>query len=142
MFKKEITYKDFNGDTRTEDFYFNFTPAELIEKEWGTSGGFSEWINRIVKTQDVPKLIAIFKDIILSAYGEKSPDGRRFMKSPEISKAFSETNAYSVLFTELVSNTEAAVQFMNALAPSEDDIPDNVRKEMQKTSIAAVPENK
>ena len=140
MFTKEITYTDFNGEKRTENFYFNFTNAELIEKEWGTSGGFSEWIKRIINTKDVPSLIAIFKDIILSAYGEKSLDGRRFVKSPEISKAFSETNAYSVLFVELVSDTDAAVKFMNALAPSADDIPDNI-KNKQQSSIAEVPKS-
>ena len=117
MLKKTITYTDYNGVDRTEDFYFNLTEAEIMEMEMSTIGGLSEMIDRIFSAQDLPSLIKIFKELILKAYGEKSPDGKRFIKSDEISTAFSQTEAYSQLFTELATNTDAASAFTNGIVP-------------------------
>ena len=119
MLKKTITYTDYNGTERTEDFYFNLSKAEAMELEMGTTGGLTETINRIVAAQDSPSIIKIFKDFILRAYGEKSLDGKRFIKSPEISEAFSQTEAYSQLFMELATNAEAAAEFVNGIVPQE-----------------------
>lgn len=88
MLKKTITYNDYNGNERTEDLYFNLSQAEVMEMEMSTTGGLAEMIQKIVAAQDAPAIIKIFKEIILKAYGEKSPDGKRFIKSDEISKAF------------------------------------------------------
>ena len=117
MLKKTITYVDYNGNQRTEDFYFNLSKAEIMEMELGTTGGFVEMINRIVEAQDAPSLIKIFKDLILKAYGEKSLDGKRFVKSEEIREAFSQTEAYSNLFTELATDATAAADFVNGIIP-------------------------
>lgn len=122
MLKKTITYIDYNGVERTEDFYFNLSKAEVLELEMGTTGGLTEMINKIVAAQDTPTLIKIFKDLVLRAYGEKSPDGKRFIKSDEIRDAFSQTEAYSNLFMELAIDAEAASKFFNEI------IPDNVDK--------------
>ena len=122
MLKKTITYIDYNGVERTEDFYFNLSKAEVLELEMGTTGGLTEMINKIVAAQDTPTLIKIFKDLVLKAYGEKSPDGKRFIKSDEIRDAFSQTEAYSNLFMELATDAEAASKFFNGI------IPDNVDK--------------
>ena len=103
MIKKTITYKDFNDNERTEDFYFHLMESEILEMEMGVKGGLTEMINKIVATQDAPKLIELFKDLVFKAYGEKSADGRQFMKSKELSKAFSETPAYSIIFMELAT---------------------------------------
>ena len=81
MLKKTITYTDYNDNERTEDFYFNLSKAEVTEMELSTTGGLAEMIQKIVTTQDGPKLVKIFKDLVLAAYGEKSPDGRRFIKT-------------------------------------------------------------
>ena len=81
MLKKTIEYTDFNGEERKEDFYFNLTTAEIMEMEMGVAGGFSEMIQRIVDAKDTPSIIKIFKELILKAYGEKSPDEKRFIKS-------------------------------------------------------------
>ena len=81
MLKKAITYKDYNGNERSEDFYFNLSEAEVMEMEMSTAGGLAEMIRGIVAAQDAPAIIKIFKDLILKAYGEKSPDGKRFIKS-------------------------------------------------------------
>ena len=104
MLKKTITYTDYNGTTRKEDFYFNLTQAEVTELEVSVEGGLVEMINRIVAAQNGKVIIETFKDIILRAYGEKSPDGRRFIKNQEVRDAFAQTEAYSKLFMELATD--------------------------------------
>ena len=119
MLKKTITYPDYNGGSRTEDFYFNLTQAEVTDMELSVDGGLVEMINRIVAAQDGKQIIATFKDIILRAYGEKSPDGKRFVKSQELRDAFSQTEAYSILFMELATNADAAAAFINGIVPAQ-----------------------
>lgn len=123
MLKKTIKYEDFNGTKREEDFYFNLTTAELMEMEMSTTGGLAEMIENIVKLQDAPAIIKIFKDLILKAYGEKSADGKRFMKVNDagipLYIAFSQTEAYSQLFMELATDAEKASEFINAIVPKE-----------------------
>lgn len=118
MLKKTITYTDYNGVERTEDFYFNFSKAEIAELEMSTTGGLTKTIERVVAAQDTAALIKIFKDLVLQAYGEKSADGRRFIKSKELSEGFSQTEAYSILFMELATNAESAAEFMNGIVPA------------------------
>ena len=117
MIKKTITYEDYNGVERTEDFYFNLTKAEVMEMEMSTKGGLAEMIDRIVKAKDEPAIIQIFKDLILKAYGVKSLDGRRFEKSDEIRTDFAQTEAYSILFMELATDADAAAKFVNGIVP-------------------------
>ena len=119
MLKKTIKYKDFNGNEREEDFYFNLMQSEIAELELRTVGGFTESIQKIIQTQDGPEIIKQFKKIILKSYGEKSADGKRFIKSDELSEAFSQTNAYSELFMELATDDEAASAFINGIVPDE-----------------------
>lgn len=119
MLKKTITYTDYNDVERTEDFYFNLTKAEVMEMEMSTSGGMAEMIQRIIAAQDSPAIIKIFKDLVLKAYGEKSPDGKRFIKSDEISTAFAQTEAYSNLFMELATDADAAAKFVNGIIPAD-----------------------
>ena len=124
MLKKTITYNDYNGNERTEDIYFNLTKAEIMEMELGTTGGLAEMLTRIVAAQDAPAIIKVFKDLVLKAYGEKSPDGKRFIKSEELSTAFSQTEAYSQLFMELATDADEAAKFVNGIvpaAPKDDD---------------------
>ena len=123
MLKKTITYTDYNGAERKEDFYFNLSKAEVMEMELSTTGGLAEMIKRIVAAQDQPAIIKVFKDLILKAYGEKSPDGKRFMKVDDNGKplyiAFAQTEAYSILFMELATNDEAAAKFINGIVPAD-----------------------
>ena len=119
MLKKTITYTDYNGNERTEDFYFNLTKAEIMEMEMSTTGGFAEMISKVVAAQDAPAIIAIFKKMVLKAYGEKSPDGKRFIKSDELREAFEQTEAYSQLFMELATDADAASKFVNGIVPAD-----------------------
>ena len=125
MLKKTITYTDFNGVERTEDFYFNLTKAEIAEMELEVPGGMTTMIERITKTQDTPSLIKVFKELILRSYGKKSDDGRRFIKNKELVEEFKDSEAYSELFMELATNTEAASAFVNGITPK---IPEAAKK--------------
>lgn len=128
MLKKTITYTDYNGVERTEDKYFNLSKTEIMEMEMSTAGGFAEMVQGIVKAQDGPAIMKIFKDIILKSYGEKSPDGKRFIKSKELSDEFSQTEAYSDLFMELCTDAEAAAAFINGIIPA--DVAEKAAAEM------------
>lgn len=121
MLKKTITYTDYNDNERTEDFYFNLTKAELTEMELSTTGGLAEMIQKIINTQDTPKIVKVFKDLVLAAYGEKSADGKRFAKTEELRESFAQTEAYSELFMELATDAEAAAAFVNGIVPKDLD---------------------
>lgn len=118
MLKKTITYTDYEGTERTEDFYFNLTKAEVAEMELEQTGGLVKLIEKIVAEQDATKIVAIFKDLILRSYGEKSADGRRFIKNDEVREDFAQTEAYSELFMELATDANAAVGFVDGIVPN------------------------
>lgn len=118
MLKKTMTYIDYDGNERTEDFYFHLSKAELMEMEVGTAGGLTKMLTKIVAEKDNKLIIEHFKNLVLKSYGEKSPDGRRFIKSAELSDAFSQTEAYSEIFMELATNAEAAAKFVNGIVPN------------------------
>lgn len=117
MLKKYITYTDFNGVERKELFYFHLSEAELSEMELTTPGGMTEMLGRIVNAREDTEIVKIFKDLILKSYGEKSPDGKYFNKSEEISRRFACTEAYNKLFMELATNSEAAADFVKGIIP-------------------------
>jgi hypothetical protein len=118
MLKKTITYTDFNGVPQVEDFYFNLNEAELAEKNLSTKGGLVKHLQEIAASEDGATIVNKFKEIILWSYGIKSDDGKRFIKNDEVREAFTQTNAYSVLFMELATNTDKASEFINGLVPS------------------------
>ncbi len=136
MLKKKIKYTDYNGNEREEEFLFNLTKAELMEMEMGTAGGLAEMIKKMVETQNVPEIIKMFKEIINKSYGEKSEDGKRFMKTDEKGNplyiGFTQTEAYSNLFTELATDSKAAADFMNGIVPKDLEVTDDQRKEIEK----------
>lgn len=119
MIKKTIKYIDWNGVEREEDFYFNLTKTELARMQFEEDGDYSTRVRNIIRAKDTSAIMKIFESIVLSAYGEKSEDGRRFIKSPEISKAFTETSAYDQLYFDLLSNPDEFSDFVNKLIPSD-----------------------
>lgn len=118
MIKKTIKYTDYNGVERVEDFYFNLSKAEITEMELSVEGGMSKMLEDIVKSNDNKEIIGIFKELILKAYGEKSEDGKRFIKSKELTEGFAQTEAFSELFVELALNENKAAEFVNGIVPS------------------------
>lgn len=137
MLKKTIAYTDYNGVERKEDFYFNLSKAEIMEMEMSTSGGLTEMIKKIVEAQDTPAIIKLFKDLVLKAYGEKTLDGKRFVKIDEngipLARAFSQTEAYSVLFMELATDAEKASEFVNGIVPA--DVGKAVKEEAKNQNL-------
>lgn len=119
MLKKTISYEDYNGVERTEDFYFNLTKSEIMKLEMGTEGGYAEMLQRISNAKDAPEIMNQFERLLKLAYGERSDDGRRFVKSEAISEAFLQTPAYDAIFMELCTDAEKAAKFINAIVPKD-----------------------
>jgi len=124
MYIKTIEYKDYSGNMRKEDFFFNLSKAEIMEMELSKDGGFDQWITRIANAQNTPELIKLFKELILMSYGERSLDGKSFIKKDPVTgkllrDEFEQTAAYPVLFMELATNTEAATEFINKVIPED-----------------------
>lgn len=139
MFKNTITYKDYNDVERTEDFYFNLTEAELMEMEMGTTGGYAESVKKIIAAKDVPTIMKIFKELLLKAYGEKSADGKRFIKNDQLREEFSQTEAYSKMFMELATDAEKGAEFINKIMPSDLRVKlDEARKNGELPELAEV----
>lgn len=129
MLVKKIKYTDFDGVEREEDFYFNLSKNELIEWELSVEGGLKAFIEGIVMSKDIPKIAEQFKKLILKSYGEKSPDGKRFIKSEELSKAFSETNAYDELYMSFFGpdGGSKAADFVVGILPPDMKVDDRLR---------------
>lgn len=136
MLKKTITYTDYDGVERTEDFYFNFTEAELMEWQLVTNGGLTSYVQKIVDAKDQPRLITLFKELLLKAYGIKSDDGRRFIKSDKISEEFSQSPAYSILYMELVTDDKVAADFVNGIIPVK--LSEQVAEQNSRQSMALI----
>lgn len=124
MIIKTVPYKDYNGNQVTEDFYFHFSEAELMEMQLGEHGGFNQRVQNIINASDQPALIKLVKQFVLDAYGVKSADGKRFMKNDELRTAFLENPAYSIIFMELARDDVKAAEFVNGV------VPDHMKKDV------------
>lgn len=129
MIKKTVTYTDFNGNERTEDFYFHLTEQELTEWELSVDGGLSGVLQRIINSLDNRKLIEIFKDLMIRSYGVKTPDGRGFIKNEQVLNEFTCTQAFSDIYMELATDDKAASEFVNGIMPA--SLVEKVNKEMK-----------
>ncbi len=129
MIKWKIKYVDYNGDEQEEDFYFNLNKAEVMEMDLSANGAYSEYLQRIVDQRDGKKIAEEFKKLILKSYGEKSPDGRRFVKSEEKSNEFMQTEAYSELYMQLATEPGAAEKFITGVLPkvNQNPVPEEKR---------------
>lgn len=139
MLKKTITYEDFNGETTSEDLFFHLSKAELVELEMSHEGGLSVALQKIVESQDGKAIVAEFKNIILNSYGKKSEDGRRFIKNQALRDEFESSEAYSTLFMELVTDTDAAIEFINGVIPK--GMAEEAERVSQAPTLTAVAEN-
>lgn len=119
MLKREIKYEDYNGAPVTEVFYFNITKPELLELEVEYKQGFGQLLEQIIEAQDKKEVIQHFKRIILLAYGVKSEDGKRFMKTPQLREEFVQSAAYEALFMELATDDTVAAEFVRGILPKD-----------------------
>lgn len=144
MLKKTITYVDYDGEERVEDFYFNLTKAELTEMNLSVNGGLLATIEKISQEKDMPKMIQIFKDLILKSYGEKSLDGKRFIKNAQLTEEFTQTEAYSQLFMLLATNADEAAAFIAGIVPKDisesikDQTPSAIDQAKAKANVASL----
>lgn len=136
MFTRTIKCKDFNGNEREQSFTFGFLKHELIDLEWRTPGGLEAMYKRIIETQDGEKLADEFRRLIVMSYGVKSPDGMRFIKTPEVVQAFTQTKFYDELYTELATNSDSAAKFVNGIFPK-DEI-EAIKKDHEKAVKAGI----
>lgn len=127
MYKYTATYTDYDGVERTEDFLFNLSEAEIVEMEYGVTGGMQRMLEQIVAAKDIKRIMDVFKDLIKRAYGVKSPDGRRFEKDEKLSKEFTETPVYSDMFMKFARDADAAAEFLNKIIPQ--SVADEVAKQ-------------
>lgn len=119
MYSRTITYTDWNGIERTEEFRFNLTKAELMEMQYEQEGGMREYLQKIIDSKNQKEIVKLFKDLVLKAYGEKSDDGKHFLKSDDIREKFAATPVYSDIFIELSTNAAAAAEFVNGIMPAD-----------------------
>lgn len=119
MIKWPITYEDYNGSKITEDFYFNLNKAELTTMLFDANGAYTEYIQRLMNERNLKQLGAEFRNIILNSYGQKSDDGKIFRKNQQIREDFENSEAYSVLFMELISDSDKASKFITGVLPKD-----------------------
>ena len=126
MFKKTINYVDYNGEKRSGIYYFHLNKADIVELQMGVKGGLMEKLQEAIRTDDAPFIMDTFRKIIRKSYGEKSIDGKSFVKFKivdgarvELADLFEQTPAYSELFVELLTDDNAADEFMRNVIPAE-----------------------
>lgn len=138
MLKRTFTYENFDGQEVSDDYYFNLTKAELMELELSAYGGLETMIKRLIEEKNSEQIVQLFKKIILMSVGEKSFDGKRFIKNEEIRNNFYQTEAYSILFCELVSDPDKANEFLRSIIP-QSVVAATVAKEGEAATPALVP---
>lgn len=119
MIKWPITYTTYDGDEVTEDFYFHLNKAELTKMQFDVNGAYSNYIERIQNERNLKELGEQYANLILNSYGKKSDDGRIFRKSDELRDEFKCSEAYSVLFMELLSDADKAAKFARGILPAD-----------------------
>lgn len=119
MISWPITFTTYNGEKLTETFMFNLSKAELIKMQFDVNGAFSQYIERITNERNLKQLGEEFTKLILNSYGKKSDDGRRFLKSDELREEFAQSEAYSELLVQLLSDSDAAARFMKGILPAD-----------------------
>lgn len=137
MLVKKIRYTDYKGQVREEEFFFNYSRADASRLVMSTKEGLEEFLKRIAREEDRTKMFGFLEEFILKAYGEISADGRQFVKSDELSRSFSQTEAYSILLMELLDGGDKAISdFINAVVPKPEEVPQ--KNEDEKPALTAV----
>lgn len=119
MLKKTITYTDYNGVERTEDCYFNLSKMDLMRMETSKDGGYSALVDRMIKSNDANFIMNTLEDLIKRAYCVKSDDGKRLVKSDELSTAFMQSPMYDILVFDMIQDPQKATEFINGILPTD-----------------------
>lgn len=135
MFRYVDVYKDFNGTERKETVYFDLNQSEIIGLEIDSEKGLSEYLQEISDAKNAKEMMRFFTNTLYKAYGEKSADGRRFVKSKELSDAFTQTVIYQDIYAELLTNAEFASKFINSIMPDMGALADKINKNADKNKM-------
>ena len=123
MLIKKITYTDFFGKERTEEFRFNLSKGEISRDLIKTEGSLVNKLQAIVDAKNNTDVMNVFEKLIEKSYGEISEDGRRFMKEDDngrpLFNKFRQTPAYDILYMELISDEKKAVAFFKGILDPE-----------------------
>lgn len=114
MYRKEITYTGFDGESLTDTVYFNITQREAAEflSRYGGEEEMMKHLTEITEQKDGGAMMKFLDDVIAAAYGERSEDGRRFIKNQQALDDFRQTLAYDEFFSEIISSAESAEEFV------------------------------
>lgn len=126
MLHKKVTYTNYNGEAVNEDVYFNLTSVELVRLEAKYGQSIPDKIKEVTEANDYRGIIALFEDLLLTAYGVKSEDGRRFIKNKEATKEFEDSIAYAEIFEQVILNPEAAKELGEEIAYVSQESKNNV----------------
>ena len=118
MYKKTISYSDFDNNIVSKEFYFNLSKVELLNMEKNYPGGYGAMLRKIVDADDKNAMIDVVEQLVLDSYGVKSEDGTRFIKSKQLREEFEQTEAYSELVYEILSDDKAATAFLQGIIPA------------------------
>lgn len=132
MLRKSVNYTDFDGNNRTEVLYFNISKPELLDYLADKGDNFESYVRKLTETSNLKGIMDLFKEIVVISYGEKSEDGRRFIKSEQMSKEFMQTEAYNTLFEELIADPKNAIAFIKGVIPADlsDKLPDDIEQKV------------
>lgn len=117
MYSTKITFTDYDGNKREKECFFHLNKAEVLEMQMSWDGGLDKILRRIIEEKDTKRIFEMFKMIVLKSYGEKSIDGMRFVKTPEVVENFTQTEAYSELIMKLATDSDFASEFINGIMP-------------------------
>ena len=127
MIKYTVNYKNFNGDVKSKDLYFDLRKRELLLWETQVPEGMHGILEKAIADGDSGTIARILDDLMLRGYGERSADGESFIKSDDIRKRFEQSAAYDQLFIDIMSDPKKAADFFNGMVPS--DMIDQITKE-------------
>lgn len=138
MLKKTIEYEDFNGNLVKEDKYFNLTDAELMELELSYKGGLSKYLQELLENEDTLGIMNFIKKLVFISYGKRSEDGKRFIKDEKFTQEFFQTDAYSKLLMDLLTDQYAGAKFINGLVSNSRKMSDEELMKVLEENVKAL----
>lgn len=126
MYRKVLKYVNYNGVPVEEPLYFNYTKPELLrlQRKYGVHD-LADHLTLIAGSGDPNRMIPVIEDIIINAYGEKTEDGKSFMKTDHIQAKFENSMAYAELFELLLTNPTELQEFVTGLTNGITKVPDS-----------------
>jgi hypothetical protein len=119
MFKETFEFKDYFGVDRKEDHYFQLSEPEVMQLNFSSVGNLKDTVEKITQEQDGGRIISLFEQIIQKAHGERSEDGRLFIKNKEALERFIYSPVYSMMYMKLATDADYAARFLREILPKD-----------------------